>query len=145
MNQKHTIAIFRRSQNAGFDVFCLPPLKDRYIENHIYQGRRYAVCIFEKSCTGYGFRRFCRRASAGGTCTDSKQAAVEYYLPPDKIGDFVLLAGEDIAFGEVGCESIHTEDSRTHGSLYEREILADRHQYTAEKENDSNTADVAGI
>jgi len=33
-----------------------------------------------------------------------------------------LLAGEDIAFGEVEGESIHTEDSRTHGSLYEREI-----------------------
>ena len=38
------------------------------------------------------FRRFARRASAVERVLDSKQAAVEYYLPPDKIGDFVLLA-----------------------------------------------------
>lgn len=53
---------------------------------------------------------------------DSEQAAVEFYLPPDQIGDFVLLAGEDIAFGEVEGEVIHTDGSRTHGSLYERRI-----------------------
>ena len=68
------------------------------------------------------FRRFAEEHPLVERVLDCKQAAVEYYLPPDKIGDFVLLAGEDIAFGEVEGESIHTDGSRTHGSLYEREI-----------------------
>lgn len=123
MNQKHTIVNFPQiAKNAGFDVFCLPPLKDRYIENHIYQEGGMLYVFLKNPVQATDFRRFAEEHPLVGRVLDSKQAAVEYYLPPDKIGDFVLLAGEDIAFGEVEGESIHTEDSRTHGSLYEREI-----------------------
>ena len=38
------------------------------------------------------------------------------------IRDFVLFSAEGCAFGEVEGEILHTEASRTHGSLYEREI-----------------------
>lgn len=123
MNQKHTIVNFPQiAKNAGFDVFCLPPLKDRYIENHIYQEGGMLYVFLKNPVQAMDFRRFAEEHPLVERVLDSKQAAVEYYLPPDKIGDFVLLAGEDIAFGEVEGESIHTEDSRTHGSLYEREI-----------------------
>ena len=123
MNQKHTIVNFPQiAKNAGFDVFCLPPLKDRYIENHIYQEGGMLYVFLKNPIQATDFRRFAEEHPLVERVLDSKQAAVEYYLPPDKIGDFVLLAGEDIAFGEVEGESIHTEDSRTHGSLYEREI-----------------------
>lgn len=123
MNQKHTIVNFPQiAKNAGFDVFCLPPLKDRYIENHIYQEGGMLYVFLKNPVQAADFRRFAQEHPLVERVLDSRQAAVEYYLPPDKIGDFVLLAGEDIAFGEVEGESIHTDGSRTHGSLYEREI-----------------------
>ncbi|MCE2603918.1 hypothetical protein LH384_33060, partial [Pseudomonas aeruginosa] len=38
MNQKTTLINLQTiSDEAGFHMVCVPPLKDRYIENHIYQ------------------------------------------------------------------------------------------------------------
>ena len=123
MNQKHTIVNFPEiAKNAGFNVFCLPPLKDRYIENHIYQEGGMLYVFLKNQVQATDFRRFAEEHPLVERVLDSEQAAVEYYLPPDRIGDFVLLAGEDIAFGEVEGELIYTDGSRTHGSLYEREI-----------------------
>ncbi len=123
MNQKHTIMNFQEiAKNAGFDVFCLPPLKDRYIENHIYQEGGMLYVFLKNRVQAGDFCRFAESHPLVERVLDSKQAAVEYYLPPDKIGDFVLLACDDAAFGEVNGELIHTDASRTHGSLYEREI-----------------------
>ena len=50
------------------------------------------------------------------------QAAAAYHLPEAAIGDYVLLAAPGCAFAELPGERLHTEASRTHGSLYEREI-----------------------
>ena len=78
---------------------------------------------FEKSCTGYGFPSLCRRASAGGTCTGQQTGRSGILsVQPDKIGDFVLLAGEDIAFGEEEGESIHTETPEPMDLCMSREI-----------------------
>ena len=49
-------------------------------------------------------------------------AATKYHLPADKIGDYVLFSAPGCAFGECDGETIHTDESRTHGSLYELEI-----------------------
>ena len=136
MNQKHTIVNFPQiAKNAGFDVFCLPPLKDRYIENHIYQEGGMLYVFLKNPVQATDFRRFAEEHPLVERVLDSKQAAVEFYLPADKIGDFVLLAGEDVAFGEVEGESIHTDGSRTHGSLYERRIplIAIRAEQRAER------------
>lgn len=123
MNQKHTIVNFPHiAEHAGFDVFCLPPLKDRYIENHIYQEGGMLYVFLKNPVQKMDFLRFAQEHPMVERVLDSEQAAVEFYLPPDQIGDFVLLAGEDIAFGEVEGEVIHTDGSRTHGSLYERRI-----------------------
>lgn len=52
----------------------------------------------------------------------AEEASGAYRLPETQIGDFVLFAGRDSAFGEAETAVLHTEASRTHGSLYEREI-----------------------
>ena len=127
MNQKTTIANMQHvCDDNGFDTFCLGPLKDRYVVNHIYQeGGMVYVFLKGKSATPEERARF--RAFAEGLPYVEKvmpapDAAAVYHLPSDKIGDFVLFSAPGCAFGECDGETIHTEESRTHGSLYEREI-----------------------
>ena len=43
-------------------------------------------------------------------------------MPVDNIGDYVVFASEESAFGEINGEELITENVRTHGSLHEREI-----------------------
>lgn len=51
-----------------------------------------------------------------------EEAAELYHLPVDQIGDYVLLTEKDSAFGECGQDILYTQESRTHGSLYERDV-----------------------
>ena len=51
-----------------------------------------------------------------------EEAAERYHLPVELIGDYVLLTEKDSAFGECEQEILYTQASRTHGSLYEREV-----------------------
>ena len=123
MNQKHTIVNVQRiCDNAGFDVFCLPPLKDRYIENHIYQEGGMVYVFVKDRAQKDRFRDFAEKCIGLEEILTAEEAAEKYHLPEDRIGDFVLLSGKDAAFGECEGESIYTDESRTHGSLYEREI-----------------------
>lgn len=123
MNAKTTLVNFQAIANrAGFDVYCLPPLKDRYIENHIYQeGGMLYVYVKEKT-QAEAFFQFAQSHPLVEQVLTKEGAAHAYHLPLAQIGDYVLLAGKDSAFGEVEGEVLHTRDSRTHGSLYEREI-----------------------
>ena len=76
MNQKHTIVNFPQiAKNAGFDVFCLPPLKDRYIENHIYQEGGMLYVFLKNPVQATDFRRFAEEHPLVERVLDSKQAA----------------------------------------------------------------------
>lgn len=123
MNQKTVIVNFQTAaERAGFRLFCLPPLKDRYVENHIYQEGGMLYVFLKDPGRGSGLCGVCAPASAGGKGPHRPEAAEAYHLPEGQIGDFVLFSAEGCAFGEVEGEILHTEASRTHGSLYEREI-----------------------
>lgn len=123
MNQKTTIVNFQHiAENAGFELFCLPPLKDRYIENHIYQEGGMLYVFLKHRTDAERFARFAGEHPLAGEVLTAAEAAERYHLPQDKIGDYVLLSARGQAFGEVEGEFLHTDESRTHGSLYEREI-----------------------
>lgn len=123
MNQKTRIVNFAEiCSNAGFDVFCLPPLKDRYIENHIYQEGGMIYVFMKDKSQSVQFYEFAKENSFVEKILTAAEAAEKYHLPKEMIGDFILLSGKDTAFGEVKGEVIYTDDSRTHGSLYERNI-----------------------
>lgn len=123
MNQKTTIVNFQAlAQNEGFSLYCLPPLKDRYVENHIYQEGGMLYVFLKDSGQARAFVEFAKRQSQVEAVLTAGQAAELYHLPVSQIGDYVLLAAEGCAFGEVEGESLNTLESRTHGSLYEREI-----------------------
>ena len=52
----------------------------------------------------------------------SEEAARLYRLPEGEIGDYMVFAAKDCAFGEVEGRQLHTNQVRTHGSLYERTV-----------------------
>ncbi len=123
MNQKTTIVNFQLlAARAGFDVYCLPPLKDRYIENHIYQEGGTLYLFVKHKAQMEDFYRFADENPLIEQILTKEQAADMYHLPAEQIGDYVLFAAEGVAFGEAQTEILYTQHSRTHGSLYEREI-----------------------
>ena len=110
------------ASDAGFDVYCLPPLKDRYIENHIYQEGGMLYVFMKDKNQSESFYSFAGNLPYIEQILTSEEAARLYHLPLEQIGDYVLLTEKDSAFGECEGDIIYTEKSRTHGSLYEREV-----------------------
>lgn len=123
MNPKTQIVNFQMVlDNAGFHAYCLPPLKDRYIENHIYQEGGMLYVYLNDPAQAEKFCHFAQKQPYIEQILTKEEAAKIYHLPVTQIGDYVLLAREDSAFGECEQEILYTQTSRTHGSLYEREV-----------------------
>ncbi len=123
MNQKKRLINFQTmADNRGLNLYCLPPLKDRYVENHIYQEGGILYIFLEKGQEAEEFLKLAEETPEIERIMTSKEAAKEFHLPEDEIGDYVLFASEGCAFGEVSGERLETDEVRTHGSLYEREI-----------------------
>lgn len=123
MNQKTRIVNFQiAAEKAGFSLYCLPPLKDRYIENHIYQEGGMLYVFLKNAGQREDFCRFAESLPYIESVLSKEEAAELYHLPVSQIGDYVLLTTEDSAFGECEQEILFTQNSRTHGSLYEREV-----------------------
>lgn len=123
MNQKTRLINFQAvAERAGFALYCLPPLKDRYIENHVYQEGGTLYVFLKDAARAAEFVDFARSQPEVEQVLTAAQAAAAYHLPEAAIGDYVLLAAPGCAFAELPGERLHTEASRTHGSLYEREI-----------------------
>ena len=123
MNQKSTIVNFQSiAERAGFAVYCLPPLKDRYVENHIYQEGGMLYVFLKDKSQAAAFFDFAKNHHHVEQVLPKEEAAEIYHLPAGRIGDYVLFSGKDSAFGEVEGECLTTDASRTHGSLHERDI-----------------------
>lgn len=123
MNQKTRLINFQRmAENRGMDIFCLPPLKDRYIENHIYQEGGIIYVFIRNRDDEEKVLRLAESTPEIEKVLSAAEAAEEYRLPEEAIGDYVMFAAEGCAFGEVEGERLVTSDVRTHGSLYERDI-----------------------
>lgn len=123
MNQKHTIINFQHIiDNHGIPAYCLAPLKDRYVENHIYQEGGILFVFLENKDDADQLKDLVSTIPEIESILSCEEAAKKYHLPVDSIGDYVLFSAEDCAFGEVEDERLYTDSVRTHGSLYEREI-----------------------
>lgn len=144
MNKKTRIVNFQTAAGkAGFDVYCLPPLKDRYVENHIYQEGGMLYVFLKDPSQAEAFRDFAAAQPYMEQVLTAGEAAVRYHLPEEPIGDYVLLTEKDSAFGECSQEILYTEESRTHGSLYEREIPLLAINPEREKEEYAYSKDIA--
>lgn len=123
MNQKHHLINFQHiADNRGLHLFCLAPLKDRYIENHIYQEGGVLYLFLKRPEERKALLELVNSTPEIERILTKEEAASLLHLPPEKIGDYVLLAAPDCAFGEVDGESLYTDDVRTHGSIHEQEV-----------------------
>ena len=123
MNQKTRLLNLQTlADNAGLKLFCLPPLKDRYVENHIYQEGGILYIFLEQDADRLAFLRLASSAPEVERILTGAEAGREFQLPAEQLGDYVLLAAPGCAFGEVRGERLTTDAVRTHGSLYEREV-----------------------
>lgn len=123
MNQKTTLINLEHiTEDAGFHVVCIPPLKDRYIENHIYQEGGILYLHLQKKAEEKQLLTLLNSQPAIEQVLSARQAADSYHLPEEEIGDYVVFAAKGYAFGEVEGHLLHTNQVRTHGSLYEREV-----------------------
>ncbi|MGN0704674.1 MAG: alkaline phosphatase family protein [Lentihominibacter sp.] len=123
MNQKTRLLNFPElASSSGLDIFCLPPLKDRYIENHIYQEGGILYVFLKDPSQEKPFLELAENCPEVEKIMTAEAAANAYGLPSDTIGDYVLFAAAGCAFGEVDGIRLQTNEVRTHGSLYELEI-----------------------
>lgn len=123
MNQKHTLINFQRIlDRAGIPAFCLAPLKDKYIENHIYQEGGILFLFLENREDSESLLRLAASIPEIEAVLPAKEAAALYRLPEDGIGDYVLFSARDCAFGETPSEFLFTDEVRTHGSIHELEV-----------------------
>lgn len=140
MNQKTTLINLQAiADQAGFHLVCVPPLKDRYIENHIYQEGGILYLYLQNPSEKAAILELLASQEAVEQVLPAKEAAALYHLPENEIGDYVAFAAQDHAFGEVENLILHTDQVRTHGSLYERTVpliainstaAADQYQYS---------------
>ncbi len=123
MNQKHHLVNFQRMcDNRTLAVHCLAPLKDRYVENHPYQEGGVLYLFLEREADREPLIALAKSLPQVEKILTSEEASAQYHLPVDRIGDYVLFAAPDCAFGETEGETLETDQVRTHGSLYEREV-----------------------
>ncbi len=123
MNQKHRLLNVQAiAQNHGIPLFCLAPLKDRYIENHRYQEGGILYLYLNNNSDRERLSALMESIPEIEMILPSEEAARRYHLPGDSIGDYVIFAAKDCAFGEIDGEYLETASVRTHGSLWEQEI-----------------------
>ncbi|MCI8648142.1 MAG: phosphodiesterase [Firmicutes bacterium] len=123
MNQKTDLLNMQNlCDDAGLHLVCVPPLKDRYIENHIYQEGGILYLYLKQQEEKQMLLALLESQPAVEQVLSAKKAAELYHLPQQGIGDYVAFAAKGYAFGEVEGHTLHTDKVRTHGSLYEREV-----------------------
>jgi len=115
------IDLQKKLDTAGYETFCLLPLKDRYLENHKYQegGAAYVYVLNENQIANV--IDYLKRCNFIEHVYDKDSAAKEFHLPSDNIGDVFVLCKSDSTFAELKQDELSV-NTRTHGSLHEREI-----------------------
>lgn len=146
MNQKRKLVNFQAvADRAGLRLYCLPPLKDRYVENHIYQEGGILYVFLETGQEPQPFLELAAATPEVERILTSAEGAKEFRLPQEGIGDYILLAGKDCAFGEVPGERLETEAVRTHGSIYERQVPLIAINPQADKEAYRYSKDIVAV
>jgi phosphonoacetate hydrolase len=122
MNPKnHLVNMQKKLDAKGFNTICLPPIKDRYLENHIYQEGGTLYIYTKESVRNADLVRYLNSLPFVERVYEKAEAAKVFSLPIENIGDYVILADSTTAFAETENEDKFVE-VRTHGSLHEQEI-----------------------
>ena len=121
MNDKsHAIDPERLLSNAGIDATVIRLIRDKHVYHHQNLGGAAYVYVHDGQIEEAADRL---DETDGIELVLDREAAVDRFrLPPDRIGDLMLLGEEDAVFGPLD-EGVHDEVSlRSHGSHHERRV-----------------------
>ena len=102
----------------GIDAEVVPIIRDRYVVHHQNLGGAGYVYLEHKG-TLEDALSILRGVSGVEEIYTNAQAADEFNLHPDRIGDVFILGEQDVVFGDLGRQLRDEVDIRSHGSRYE--------------------------
>lgn len=105
----------------GIKIKVLPIIKDEYLEHH--QNLGGAVYLyFEKSSRVLRAQEILLDTDGVEVALIAKEASERFKLPPDRIGDLLVLGSEYTVFGLVERGTNEDVMLRSHGSLHEKNV-----------------------
>jgi len=106
---------------VGIDAWVIPTVKDKYVIHHSNLSGSAYVYLTGKYPEGDALEIL---SSVEGVerVLPAKEASLEYHLPLDRVGDFLVLGEEDTVFGDIPEEVVSETSIRSHGSLHERMV-----------------------
>lgn len=109
---------------AEFRTRVILPIEDRYTENHPNEESGSAYVYVPKGQPLEPIEEHLRSLNGVERVLTQEDAAREFSLPPESIGELLVLADESTAFGASGKMSALEMESpvRSHGSMHEREV-----------------------
>lgn len=115
------VNLHRILEDAGVSSHVVPTVKDRYLPHHSnLSGSAYVYLADEEASTRA--HSILREAEGVESILTREEAASEYRLPRDRIGDFMVLAGKRYVFGRADDQSVSEVHLRSHGSLHEQRV-----------------------
>ena len=120
LRKTRTVDLGRFLKKQGIEADVLPIIKDRYVQHH--QNRGGAVYVYLRDPSAMGDATAALAAAPGVEEVYAKaDAASEFHLHSDRIGDLFVLGAADVVFGEL--ETIEEESElRSHGSRHESRV-----------------------
>jgi len=105
-------------ETVGVDAWVIPTVKDKYVVHHSnLSGSAY---IYLTGKNPEGGLEILSDIEGVERALSAEEASLEYHLPLNRIGDYLVLGEEDTVFGEVSEEVVSEVEIRSHGSLHER-------------------------
>ncbi|RRK09964.1 phosphodiesterase [Lactiplantibacillus garii] len=105
-------------KSHGLAAHILLPLADRYLKNHQYQESGSAY-VYAATSDLPAIQRLLTATPGVAAVLTNDEAAQRFQLDPTRIGDLVVLATEDVAFGLQPQTTLTNYPGRSHGSLAE--------------------------
>ncbi|WP_318766182.1 alkaline phosphatase family protein [Lactiplantibacillus carotarum] len=120
MNAKPTLINLERwLAERQLTVNVLLPLADRYLKNHQYQESGTAYIYCHDAAQTSDVQRVLTQLPGVEQVLTKTEAVQQYHLAADRIGDLVVLANQDTAFGLQPESILHGYQGRSHGSRHE--------------------------
>ena len=105
----------------GIEAEVVPIIRDRYVVHHQNLGGAGYVYLEHENTIEDAFSILGEVAGVEEIYA-KREAAAEFNLHPDRIGDIFLLGEQDMVFGDLGGQLRDGVDIRSHGSRHEATV-----------------------
>jgi phosphonoacetate hydrolase len=124
----HGMSAKRTAIDIGFllasnaiEAEVVPIIRDRYVVHHQNLGGAGYVYLENASDLEEAFALL-GETSGVEEIYGTREAAAEFNLHPDRIGDIFILGEQDVVFGDLGGMTRDEVDIRSHGSRHESTV-----------------------